>query len=194
MGSNYVGFWATVAFTAPTSDLRSANGTTDNPFSGAAAIKVSNAAGSAGISLRYDTSYAFSLTITRVDASNVSVSASLTDGAGLLVEWPATLTPASPSSFTYDSVGILLGSTVDATQATFTNIEVTTSATPPPSELAITDLNYDLENGMITLTWFSESGKSYAIEGSSDLNTWPGDINSAVPAAADSPTTSFTFE
>lgn len=71
------------------------------------------------------------MTILRLDATNISIAASLTDNADLLVEWPATITAASPSNFTYDAVGILIGGTINATVGTFTNVNV--EAIPEPS-------------------------------------------------------------
>lgn len=193
VGSGYVGVWATVAGGGLPSNVNTADGTTDNPFSGSATTVVVSATDEGGGGMRYETTYSFSLTITRVDESSISISSMITDGADFLIEWPATIAPASPASFTYDTVGILLGGTTDAESATLTNIEISTNSVAPQS-LEITDIIYDSEGGMITLTWISEPGKTYAIDASSDLNLWPGDIDDSVAASEDSSTTSFTFE
>lgn len=193
VGANYIGVWATVAGGGSPSNIHTANGSTDNPFSGSATEVVSSATDAEGDTLQYDSTYSFSLTVTRVDETNISISATITDGVDFLIEWPATSAPASPASFTYDSVGILLGGTTNATSATFTDVEVS-SGTEEPSTIVITDLDYDRNGNMVTLTWSSAPGRIYAIDSSFDLETWPGDINDGVEAAEGLETTSYTFE
>ena len=90
-------------------------------------------------------------------------------------------------------MGILLGGTTNATSATFTDIEIS-SDLEIPSEVKITALDYDRDGGMITLTWASEPGKTYAIDASATLETWPGDINDSLEGAQGMETTSYTFE
>lgn len=128
-GSGYVGVWA-AAPAAGSADLVTANGSTTNPFSGTASSAVVSASDFGGNPVVYGTDYDFSLTITRLDATQIEISASLTDNADVSINWPATATNASPGSFTYDAVGILLGGTTDAPSATFTNIEVNTIPEP----------------------------------------------------------------
>ncbi len=193
VGSDYVGVWATVAGGGAPSNIRTADGSTTNPFSGSATMVVSDATDDDGGTLRFDDSYSFSLTITRIDDLNISISAMITDGADFLIEWPPSTAPASPASFTYDSVGILLGGTTNATKATLTKIEVAAES-DTPSIVEITGLDYDRVGGMITLTWTSEPGKSYAIDASTTLETWPSDLNDGVAAAEGAETTSYTFE
>ena len=193
VGADYVGVWATVAGGAALSNLNTANGSTGNPFSGSATEVVSSATDAEGDTLQYDTTYSFSLTVTRVDETNILISATITDGVDFLIEWPATSAPASPASFTYDSAGILLGGTTNATSATFTDVEVS-SEREEPSAIVITDLDYDRVAKMITLTWSSAPGRVYAIDSSFDLETWPGEINDNVEASGDETSTSHTFE
>ena len=193
VGANYVGVWATVAGGGAPSNIRTADGSTDNPFSGSATMIVSDATDAEGDTLQYDTTYSFSLTVTRVDDTNISISATITDGVDFLIEWPVTSASASPASFTYDSVGILLGGTTNATSATFTDVDVSWERSEP-SMIVITDLDYDRDGKMVTLTWSSAPGRIYAIDSSFNLETWPGDINDGVDAAEGSETTSYSFK
>lgn len=123
VGAGYVGVWAPSSNAAAT--IVSADGSTGNPFSGSAttAIVTENGTGS----MAYGSTYDFLLSISRFDASQISVSGSLAESGGgaILNQWPETLAPASPANFTYDAVGILLGGTTNATQATFANVDVT---------------------------------------------------------------------
>lgn len=130
-GSGYIGVWA-----AASGNISSANGSTANPFSGSASATI--AAGS-GTLPSYDTSYDFLLAITRLDASQISVSGSLEDaGSGsTLISWPETTGTPAGDSFIFDSVGILLGGTTNATQATFSNIDATVTSIPEPSALLL---------------------------------------------------------
>jgi len=128
-GSGYVGVWA-----AASSNIHSANGSTANPFSGSASTTI--AAGS-GTAPSYGSTYEFLLSITRVDATQISVSGSLEDaGSGSsLMSWSETTGTPAGGSFTYDSVGFLLGGTTNATQATFSNVDATMTSVPEPSAL-----------------------------------------------------------
>jgi hypothetical protein len=74
-----------------------------------------------------------------VDATQISVSGSLEDaGSGsTLISWPETTGTPAGGSFTFDSVGILLGGTTNATQATFSNVDATVTAIPEPSALLL---------------------------------------------------------
>lgn len=130
-GSGYVGVWA-----AASSNIDSADGSTANPFSGSASTTI---AGGSGIAPSYGSTYDFLLAITRVDATQISVSGSLDDaGSGSnLITWPETAGTPAGGSFTYDSVGILLGGTTNATQATFSNIDATDTAIPEPTSLVL---------------------------------------------------------
>jgi len=130
-GSGYVGVWA-----AASGNINSADGSTANPFSGSASATI--AAGS-GTLPSYGVTYDFLLAITRVDASQISVGGSLEDAASgsALISWPETTGTPAGGSFTFDSVGILLGGTTDATQATFSNDDATVSAIPEPSALLL---------------------------------------------------------
>lgn len=181
VGNGYVGIWATTANLGPC-DIRNANGSTDNPFSGSATQVVATAQGLG--SMRYGTSYDFALSITRVDETQISVSGSLaeTDGGALLVSWPETTTAAFPEDFTYDCVGILLGGTTDATQATLSDVEVDFGADPAP-DLVITSLTGNPGEGTLTVTWQSAPGVVYGLDASADLSDWSIEIDDNIPAS-----------
>jgi len=132
VGSGYVGVWATASNVDAT--IRTANGSTANPYTGSASTII--ATDPSGASLSYGTTYDFLLSITGVDATQISVSGSISEsGGGLMNSWEETIAPASPANFTYDSVAILLGGTTDATQAAFSNVEV--NQVPEPSSLLL---------------------------------------------------------
>ncbi|MDF1711628.1 MAG: hypothetical protein P1U90_05280 [Akkermansiaceae bacterium] len=145
-GSGYVGVWATA--NNGSAGLNRANGSTANPFSGAAATVISSAADPDGGTPDFNESLTFTLSITRVDATQIQTSASLTDGGDLLVEWPETNSPASPASFTYDAVGILLGGTLNASSASFSN--VTVEGVTPPADTDSDGMpdDYETANGL----------------------------------------------
>lgn len=189
VGDNYVGVWAT-ANNGP-ANIRSADGSTGNPFSGSATTVISTVT-NAGGATRFDETLTFSLTITRFDDTQITTSGTLTNSVDFEVEWPETNSPASPASFVYDSVGFLLGGTTDATKATYTNVEVDygVDETEP---LAISSINTDTATGAITLTWTSTPGRVYSIDTSSDLVTWPINIDDSIPAEAEGTATSFVI-
>ncbi len=191
VGAGYVGIWATTA-NLLACDIRNANGSTGNPFSGTASQVIVSSDGQA--SMGYDISYDFSLSITRVDETQISVSGSLaeSDGGLVLVSWPETTTAAFPDNFTYDCVGILLGGTTDATQAALSNVEVDFGADPAP-DLVITSIISNPGDGTLTLTWSSAPGVVYGLDASTDLVDWPLEIDDNIPAAEESGETSFTI-
>lgn len=131
-GSGYVGVWATTANTGA-GTIRTADGSTTNPYSGSASTTIASENGTG--SMTYGTAYDFLLSITRVDDTQISVTGSLaTAGGGSIINtWSETIGGASPDDFTYDSVAFLIGGTVDATQAAFSNVDV--SIIPEPSSL-----------------------------------------------------------
>lgn len=123
VGDGYVGIWATTA-NLGSCTIRNANGSTGNPFSGSATSTIATETGLA--SMRYDTTYDFTLSVSRSSETEITVSGSLSESNGgpELVSWPETVTAPFPDNFTYDCVGVLLGGTTNATQAEFTNVEV----------------------------------------------------------------------
>ncbi|MFT6178143.1 MAG: hypothetical protein ACJAQT_002304 [Akkermansiaceae bacterium] len=137
VGNGYVGVWAAAPTGAATANTVIANGSTTNPFSGSASTVVGSANDVGGNSAQYGTDLDFTLSITRVDATQISVSAQFTDNADVLVDWTSTNAPASPGSFTYDSVGILLGGTTNATQAAFSNVTAMTVPEPTSALMAL---------------------------------------------------------
>jgi len=128
-GTGYVGIWASLPSGAIGS-IVTANGSTANPFSGSASSAFIDASDEGAHTPVFATEWDFSLSVSRLDATQMSVSGSFTDNLDVLIEWPETAAAGSPGSFTYDSVGILLGGTTNATQASFSNLEV--NAIPEP--------------------------------------------------------------
>ena len=61
----------------------------------------------------------------------------------------------------------------------------------PATPLVITDIQYDQANNMVTLTWNSTPNTIYAIDISTDLQSWPGDVDDSV--MSDGETTTRTF-
>jgi len=68
-------------------------------------------------------------------------------------------------------------------------IQIISSEAGTPLE--ITDIEYDEENNMVTLTWNSVPEVIYAIDVSTDLQSWPGDVDDSVES--DGETTTRTF-
>lgn len=179
-GSNYVGVWA-AASNGP-AEIRSADGSTTNPFSGTASTMISSASSENGGATRFGETLTFSLTITRIDDTQISTTATLENGVDFSTTWPATNSPASPASFTYDCVGILLGGTTDATKATFANVEATLDTGEDPDETIIAEITIDPETGDGTISWNSKPGTFYSVDASSDLITFPINIEDNVSA------------
>ncbi len=188
-GAGYVGVWA--AANNGSGDIRSADGSTGNPFSSSATTTLVTASDPDGGAVRFDETLTFSLAISRLDETNMTVAGSLTNGADFAVEWPETTAPASPESFTYDAVGFLLGGTTEATSATYRDVEVSGAGAAP---LVVAEIGRDSGTGEVVLTWTSVPGRFYTVESSSDLTAWPVEIDDSVAAAEVAETTRFAFE
>jgi|GEM_PF-2259448 len=63
----------------------------------------------------------------------------------------------------------------------------------PAASFAITAMTLDPALGQVTLTWQSQPGRTYRIKASATLGLWPTVIETSIPAAAGSATTSRTF-
>lgn len=127
-GLGYVGIYAQAGTTGG-GPVNSANGTATNPFSGSAATVIGTMTNPANAAASGST-IAFSLTIAR-DGANLDVAASYDNGGAYTSNVAIDNTPAVPASFTYDSVAFLMGGSLNATQATYTNVDVT--YVPEPS-------------------------------------------------------------
>ena len=68
---------------------------------------------------------------------------------------------------------------------------VETAAAPSP--FAVTEIIYDAETDMLTLTWTSKPTETYAVTFSKDLTGWEGDLNDSIAADAGE-TTTRTFD
>ena len=62
-----------------------------------------------------------------------------------------------------------------------------------PGPPTITEIDYTSADGMLTLTWNSKPGESYAIKYSEDMISWDSDIDDGYPAAEGGDTTTATF-
>ena len=72
----------------------------------------------------------------------------------------------------------------------------TTGAFAPGPEgppLEITEISYDEDTHLVTLTWRSTPGTFYAIEGTLDMQSWPIDIDDGTEGAPDADTTTVSF-
>ena len=147
VGSNYVGVWATAPAAGPAT-LVTANGSTANPFSGSASTTIASARDPEGDTSQFGSALTFGLTITRLNATEISIAATLSNGGALLIQGPATAAPASPSSFTYDSVGFLLGGTLNASSASFSMVEVTQSTPQTDADSDGMPDDYEDANGL----------------------------------------------
>ncbi len=130
VGSNYVGLWSAVSQGA--TSLRRANGSTSNPFNSSAATNIISASSGAGAA-EYNEALTFSIHVTRINDAQMRASASLTDGDQFLVQWPESVTSASPDNFSYNSAGFLMGGTLDnsaTASISNANVEVTRSTIP----------------------------------------------------------------
>lgn len=145
-GAGYIGVWATAS--NGVANLNRANGSTTNPFSGSATTLISSATDPDGGTSDYNEALSFSLTVTRLNETQIRTTASLSDGNDLLVEWPETDSPASPSSFSYDAVGILLGGTLNASSAAFSNVTVQGVVPPQDSDNDGMPDDYEIANDL----------------------------------------------
>ena len=62
------------------------------------------------------------------------------------------------------------------------------------SAIRITAFDFHPEGGDSSITWTSTPGKLYALDRSTDLRGWPGDVDDGIEAAADSGETTFHFD
>lgn len=127
-GLGYVGIYAQAGTTAG-GPVNSANGTATNPFSGGAATVIGTMTNPANAAPSGST-IAFNLTIVR-DGANLDVAASYDNGGAYNSTVSINSTAAVPASFTYNSVAFLMGGSLNATQANYTNVDVT--SVPEPS-------------------------------------------------------------
>ena len=141
-GSGYVGYWVnTPSAAGQNSQLVSANGSTGNPFSGSAATELALYTGTV-VNPPANTTFDYLLRITRLgDTANLF--ASITDGASYDLTWQATDAPASPASFTYNSVAFLMGGSLNGTVGTYTDVDVTLMQT------ATLEVNTDTGNARL---------------------------------------------
>jgi arylsulfatase A-like enzyme len=172
-----------------------------NPNTGTfASVTGAASIGTAAVSATGPTSasYDFSITFERSAPAGMRITTSLkrTSDSAELAGLTGVL-DASALTFVFNRVGFLATTDLNADQIQLTNVDVAfipASVTPPPaaSAFAITEfgLGPRLEpvGGGPTLRWNATAGRSYAVEGSSDLNGWQR-IGAPVFAATTSATT-----
>jgi len=61
------------------------------------------------------------------------------------------------------------------------------------NKFAITSIVRNADTGEITITWPSTPGQTFSIDTTTDLQSWPGDLDDGFPAAAKGEETSITF-
>ena len=59
---------------------------------------------------------------------------------------------------------------------------------------AITEIDYSEDDNMLTLTWTSIPGESYAVKFSGDMTNWDSDLDDGIPASEGGTTTTETFD
>ena len=143
-------------------------------------------------------SYDFSITFERIAPTGMRITTSLkrTSDSAELAGLTGVLDP-SALTYVFNRVGFLATTDLNADQIQLTNVDVAfipASVTPPPATtaFAITEfvLGPPLEpvGGGPTLRWNATTGRSYAVEGSTDLESWQR-IGAPVFAANPSATT-----
>ena len=56
---------------------------------------------------------------------------------------------------------------------------------------AVTEIQYDRDSDMVTLTWTSSPGQTYTLYYSPDMTAWDTDVEDSIGATPDSETTTF---
>ena len=136
-GAGYVGYWVNTPTAAgQTSDVVSADGSTGNPFSGSAATSLAPFMGTAN-AVPADTVMDFVLRVSRA-GDTADIVASFTDGDTYNVAWEVNGAPASPASFSYNSVAFLMGGSLNGNVGTYRDVTVTTGVViPEPAALVL---------------------------------------------------------
>lgn len=83
---------------------------------------------------------------------------------------------------------------VDEIRIATTFSDVVGGGVPAAQPFAITAIAYSPADDMLTLTWGSRPGRTYAVKFSRDLTSWVSDLDDGVPAAEDATTTTKTFD
>ena len=84
-GSGYVGVWAAAPSGAAAANTVTADGSTTNPFSGSASTVVGSASDVGGDLFLRGADVSFTMTITRIDETQISIAAGFTNGTDLNV-------------------------------------------------------------------------------------------------------------
>ncbi len=128
VGSNYVGFSASAPASqgAAGAQLAAGNGTSSNPFTttGGVSTNLVNFTGNIPGAPAANTTLDYMLQVTRI-GDTASLFASITDGDQYDVTWQIDDVAPVPASFSYNSVAFLMGGSLNATLATYGDIDVT---------------------------------------------------------------------
>jgi iduronate 2-sulfatase len=172
-----------------------------NPNSGAfASVTGAASVATAAVSATGPTSatYDFSVTFERGAPTGMRITTSLkrTSDSAELGGLTGVLDP-SALTYVFNRVGFLATTDLNADQIQLTNVDVAfipASVTPPPAATAFAITEFALGprlepvGGGPTLRWNATAGRSYAVEGSTDLESWQR-IGAPVFAANPSATT-----
>lgn len=113
--------------------VESGDGTASDPFSQSASTSLGTMPATA-VQPGANTPIDFVLSITR-DGSNLDIFASFTDGGSY--NSSIDLQDQAINYFSYDSVGFLVGSTLNGTSASFSDVDVTVTPIPEPSAFVL---------------------------------------------------------
>lgn len=92
---------------------------------------------------------------------------------------------------------VIEGIVAAVTPSTSHNVFINAMAIGQPTgstEIRITALDLHPEGGDSSITWTSSPGKAYAIDLSTDLVAWPGDLDDGILAAEDAEETTYLFD
>ena len=101
------------------------------------------------------------------------------------------LTDLTAPNIKIQSIADQLGGGDNVKRAPMNGFQIVEVGGPGPP--TITEIDYTSADGMLTLTWNSKPGESYAIKYSEDMISWDSDIDDGYPAAEGGDTTTATF-
>ena len=101
------------------------------------------------------------------------------------------LTDLTAPNIKIQSIADQLGGGDNVKRAPMNGFQIVEVGGPGPP--TITEIDYTSADGMLTLTWNSKPGETYAIKYSEDMISWDSDIDDGYPAAEGGDTTTATF-
>jgi hypothetical protein len=135
-----------------------------------------------------------------LDATGGTLSAtfSVTDfNSGSTVNYEVFINGGSvkTGSFTWSGTNenyLGLYSNYTTNQGLIDNFAITANA--PSVPFAITEIDYDADTAMLTLTWTSTPNETYGVYFSTDMTNWESDVDDSVPADEVETTTTVIFD